>query len=189
MPNVSLSVPHFKQEFHYSCIPACARMVLAYFGSQHTEVELRTLMRTDPNGTPVRRLTDLTSLGFDVAFATTDIGGLVTYLASGVPPIALLATAELPYWSLACDHVAVVVGVDDTWVYLNDPYFDTAPQRVSHADFLRAWRGTFARWPSSDPVHDGISAANGFAQPCRLFATSAKNLRATCPLPQAKPYG
>src|SRR5262245_59936511 len=117
MPSVSLTVPHCKQEYHYSCIPACARMVLAFFGRQHTEAELRALLRTDPNGTPVRRLTELRHLGFDVAFVTKDIAGLAASLTSGVPPIALLTTGSLPYWSLSCDHVAVVVGVDDSWVY------------------------------------------------------------------------
>ena len=43
MPSASLNVPHCKQEFHYSCVPACARMVLAFFGSHHTEAELRVL--------------------------------------------------------------------------------------------------------------------------------------------------
>jgi len=41
MPNASLNVPHFKREFHYSCIPACARMVLAFFGQQYTEADWR----------------------------------------------------------------------------------------------------------------------------------------------------
>jgi hypothetical protein len=63
-------------------------MVLAFFGRQHTVAELRTLMRTDPNGTPVRRMTELTHLGFDVRFVTTDISGLATYLTSGLPPVA-----------------------------------------------------------------------------------------------------
>ncbi len=114
MPSASRNVPHFKQEFHYSCIPACARMVLAFFGKQHTEAELRTLMKTSPNGTPVRRLTWLTHLGFDVDFPTTDLAGLAAYLTSGIPPIALLSTAALAYWPQSCDHVAVVVQVDDT---------------------------------------------------------------------------
>ena len=68
MPSASRNVPHFKQELRYSCIPACARMVLAFFGSQHTEAELRALMKTDPSGTPVRRLTELTHLGFAAFF-------------------------------------------------------------------------------------------------------------------------
>ena len=67
---------------------------------------------------------------------TSDIAGLVTYLTLGWPPIALLSTASLPCWSESCDHAAVVVGVDDSWVYLNDPGFDSAPQQVSHANFL-----------------------------------------------------
>jgi ABC-type bacteriocin/lantibiotic exporter with double-glycine peptidase domain len=139
MPGASLNVPHVKQEFGYSCIPACARMVLAFFGRQHTEAELRTRMRTDPQGTPVRRLTELTHLGFEVSFVTTDIRGLAAYLTSGLPPLALLCTGSLPYWSESCDHVAVVVGVDDSCVYLNDPYFDSAPKQVSHSNFLAAW--------------------------------------------------
>jgi ABC-type bacteriocin/lantibiotic exporter with double-glycine peptidase domain len=114
-------------------------MVLAFFGRQHTEAELRTLLRTDPGGTPVRNLTEVTQLGFDVVFVTTDIAGLTAFLTAGLPPIALLSTASLPYWSQACDHVAVVVGVDDSWVYLNDPYFDSAPQQVSLSEFLLAW--------------------------------------------------
>jgi ABC-type bacteriocin/lantibiotic exporter with double-glycine peptidase domain len=113
-------------------------MVLAFFGSHHTEGELRALMRTDPNGTPVRRLAELTHLGFDVDFVTTDVG-LANYLTLGLPPIALLETAALPYWAQSCNHVAVVVGVDDSWVYLNDPSCDSAPQQVSHSDFLLAW--------------------------------------------------
>ena len=139
MPSASLNVPHFEQEFRYSCIPACARMVLDFFGHQHTEAELRTLMKTDENGTSARRLMELTRLGFDVTFATTDLAGLVSYLTSGVPPIALLLTGSLPYWSESCDHVAVVVGIDDPWVYLNDSCFGSAPQQVSHSDFLLAW--------------------------------------------------
>jgi ABC-type bacteriocin/lantibiotic exporter with double-glycine peptidase domain len=114
-------------------------MVLAFFGRQHTEAALGTLMRTGPNGTPVRHLTELTHLGFDVDFVVTEVAGLAAYLTSGLAPIALLNSARLPYWSESCDHVAVVVGADDSWVYLNDPYFDSAPQRVSHSDFLLAW--------------------------------------------------
>jgi ABC-type bacteriocin/lantibiotic exporter with double-glycine peptidase domain len=45
----------------------------------------------------------------------------------------------LSYRSESCYHVAVVVGVDDSWVYLNDPTFDSTPQQVSPSDFLRVW--------------------------------------------------
>ncbi len=139
MPDASLSVPNFKQEFQYSCFAAAARMVLAFFGRQHTEAELRAAMNTASGGTRARDLFGLAKLGFEVKFITTDLAGLVAFLTSGQPPIALVATDSLPYWQETCNHVAVVVGVDDSHVHLNDPYFDAAPQRVSHADFLQAW--------------------------------------------------
>ena len=36
-----MNVPHFQQELDYSCLPACVRMVLAYYGDQRPEPELR----------------------------------------------------------------------------------------------------------------------------------------------------
>ena len=139
MPDASLNVPHFKQEFEYPCFAAAARMVLAFFGRQHTEAELRAAMNTNSGGTRARDFLGLATVGVEVSFVTADLTGLVAFLTSGQPPIALLDTTSLPYWQKICNHVAVVVGVDDSWVYLNDPYFDTAPQRVSHADFLLSW--------------------------------------------------
>lgn len=139
MSGVSLNTPHYKQEFPYSCFAAAARMVFAFFGRQHTEAELRAAMNTGSGGTVARDFMNLAKLGFEVNFATSDLAGLVAFLTAGQPVIALLDTTWLPYWQEVCNHVAVVVGVDDAWVYLNDPYFDFAPHQVSHADFLRAW--------------------------------------------------
>jgi hypothetical protein len=51
MPSSWLSVPHFQQEHEYSCVAACARMVLAHFGDIRTESELRSLLDTQPTGT------------------------------------------------------------------------------------------------------------------------------------------
>ena len=139
MPSALQKVPHFKQEFRYSCFAAVARMVLAFFGHPYTEAELRAAMNTDSGGTRARDFLGLAKLGFEVQFVTTDLAGLVAFLSSGQPPIALLDTTSLPYWQEICNHVTVVLGVDDSWVYLNDPYFDSAPQQVSHSDFLLAW--------------------------------------------------
>ena len=33
MPNVYIKKPHYKQELDSSCIPACLRMVLEFFGT------------------------------------------------------------------------------------------------------------------------------------------------------------
>jgi len=52
MPSDWLSVPHHKQSRDGQCLPACARMVLAYLGQDLDEARLARLLRTRPFGTP-----------------------------------------------------------------------------------------------------------------------------------------
>src|SRR5437870_836565 len=66
MPSGWLNVPHSKQEFHYSCVPACLRMVFAHFGRNHTEDDLRRLLGTGPQGTRAGNLLAAGGLGFEV---------------------------------------------------------------------------------------------------------------------------
>ena len=51
MPSSWLNVPHFQQELEYSCVPACARMVLAFYGDIRTEAELRVSAKGQPTFT------------------------------------------------------------------------------------------------------------------------------------------
>lgn len=139
MPNTWLSVPHFKQEFNYSCMAACARMVLAYHGRELAESELRELLGTQSHGTPPRSITSIASLGLHVHLALSNLTQLRDALAAGLPPIVFLDTGSLGYWPTDCAHVAVEVGIDDSSVYLNDPFFDAAPQQSSLRGFLQAW--------------------------------------------------
>src|SRR5262245_57697638 len=67
----------------HSCVPACVRMVLAYYGRNCTEEELRQLLGTGPHGTPARNLFLLGSLGFDVQVETSNLTQLGTALAAG----------------------------------------------------------------------------------------------------------
>lgn len=52
MPSSLLNVPHFQQEHEYSCVAACARMVLAYFGDVRDEADLRSLLGTRARQAP-----------------------------------------------------------------------------------------------------------------------------------------
>ena len=139
MSVVSLSVPHYKQEFPSSCVAACVRMVLAQYGQLRTEEEDRQHLGTGPHGTRARALSLVGSLGFDVQVETSTLVQLAEALAAGVPPIVFLETSFLDYWKTRCDHVAVLVGLNLTTVSLNDPYFDSAPQQTSLTDFQSAW--------------------------------------------------
>src|SRR5262245_50637719 len=122
MPTGSLNVPHYKQEFPYSCVAACVRMVLEHHGLTQSEADLRQLLDTRPKGTRVRNLLRLTGLGVDIQLGPANLSQLEDSLALRQPPIAFVDTGPLDYWETDCAHV--VVGIDDTAVWLNDPYFD-----------------------------------------------------------------
>ncbi len=92
-PIASLNVPHFKQEFPFSCLAACARMILAFYGVLHTEEEIRRQLGTGPHGTPARSLFLLQSLGFEVRIEESKLKELEDSLAAGIPP---LSTGFLP---------------------------------------------------------------------------------------------
>ncbi len=50
-----------------------------------------------------------------------------------------LQTDELPYWNDDTLHAVLVIGLDDTDIYLNDPAFPNGPVQVSRGDFDLAW--------------------------------------------------
>jgi ABC-type bacteriocin/lantibiotic exporter with double-glycine peptidase domain len=117
-------------------------MVLASHGRPCSEADLRQLLGTGPGGTPARNVLRVVSLGFDVQLAPSNLALLAASLAAGTAPIVFIETAPLDYWQVDCAHLAVLVGLEDATVLLNDPYFDTAPQRTSLTSFLQAWAAT-----------------------------------------------
>src|ERR1051325_5891287 len=142
MPSSWLNVPHFQQELDYSCVAACARMVLAHYGDLRAEAELRTLLDTQPTGTRAGNVMRLSSPDFEVYLSPSNLLELQQVLAANQPPIVFLQTGTLEYWSMDIFHTAVLVGIDATTVALNDPYFATAPQTTSLQSFEKAWAQT-----------------------------------------------
>jgi ABC-type bacteriocin/lantibiotic exporter with double-glycine peptidase domain len=138
-PIASLNVPHFRQEQAASCTAACVRMVLAYYGQSHSEDELRQLLRTGARGTPARNVAYVSSLGLEVEVKFSNVAELGAALLMGTPPIVYVDSGPLEYWSVDCSHVAVLVGMELGAVLLNDPGFDSAPQKATLDNFLQAW--------------------------------------------------
>ena len=139
MPNALLSVPHFEQSRDGACLPACARMVLAYWGQSVTESRLARILNTKTFGTPISNTTRLIRLGFVVEHYSLELDQLYAYLSTGIPVIARVWTGLLTYWTVPTSHVVVVVGIDDANVYVNDPSFAVHPQCVALNSFLAAW--------------------------------------------------
>jgi ABC-type bacteriocin/lantibiotic exporter with double-glycine peptidase domain len=137
-----LSVPHFQQELDYSCVAACVRMVLAYYGDIRSESDLRLLLDTQPTGTRAGNIMRISSSAFEVYVRPSNLAELQQALADNQPAIVFLRTGSLEYWSMDIFHTAVLVGLDNTTVSLNDPYFAAAPQTSSSQSFEKAWAET-----------------------------------------------
>lgn len=139
MPNALLSVPHFKQTKDGMCLPACVRMVLAYLGQTVTETAIAKHLQTKSFGTPISNVKRLEQWQYQVKFGSLAFEQLQFELEAKRPVIVRFWTVMLDYWQTDTSHVAVVVGVDDHQVYLNDPAFKQYPIAVSYDGFLAAW--------------------------------------------------
>jgi ABC-type bacteriocin/lantibiotic exporter with double-glycine peptidase domain len=139
MPSVLLPVPHFEQSSDGNCLPACIQMVLAFLGDEQTEATLARQLGTKTYGTPVRNAERLRDKGYQVTVGSLTRVELEVYLSNALPVITRVWTAMLDYWDVVTSHVLVVVGYDESVVYLNDPAFVSAPQPVAWDAFLAAW--------------------------------------------------
>ena len=73
MPNGWLNVPHFRQEFNYSCVAACVRMVMAHYGRNESEDNVRQPLGTTSRGTRAANVTNVAQLGFNVRFGASNL--------------------------------------------------------------------------------------------------------------------
>lgn len=141
MPAILLPVEHFSQSDDGYCLPACAQMVLQYYGRRLSEQYFVDLFQaTAPAGAIFSYGMRLERLGYRVTFGSLTEAELRSTLNRGIPLICRLWTVMLDHWmGEETPHVAVVVGYDERYVYLNDPAFPTAPQPVLWDGFLAAW--------------------------------------------------
>lgn len=135
-----MNVPHFQQELDYSCLPACVRMVLAFYGSDHSESELRGLLKTRQGGTsPANVLMRLPALGFNVELPDASLVYLHEQTHATRPCIVHVWTGALPYWKYESIHCLVMTEVTEANVLCHDPDLDSGPISILIEDFMRAW--------------------------------------------------
>lgn len=139
MPSFSLNAPLLAQRNHADCLPICVEMVLAYYGKQVDSDWLRQVLEATPIGTPGFKVLNPAAHNFHVTYApATDERVLLQSLADGTPPIALVQTNNLSYWTIETAHAVVVTGMDDESVFINDPAFPVR-QIVARNEFMLAW--------------------------------------------------
>jgi predicted double-glycine peptidase len=157
-----------RQITDYSCGASALRAVLSYWGRDVDEAQLMALLRTNSDiGTnPEDIASGARSLGFDaevIKNLTLDQVEQVT--ADGVPVIALaqvwLSEGEPDrqledIWDNG--HYIVVLGVDDDYVYFQDPFIQMSKAFVPRQTFEDHWHQVMGGDLERNPklVHLGI---------------------------------
>ncbi len=140
MASIHLSVPHIQQQWPGECLAACAEMILTHLAILVPYERLIELLQVKSGyGTPAANIHYLGKLKLEVIYQQGTFDELHNHLRQGRPCIAFVKTGELSYWPEAVDHAVVVVGLDDRYIYLNDPAFATAPIQVGRDEFDLAW--------------------------------------------------
>jgi len=139
MEPVILTVAHVPQESEGQCVAACASMCLAHIGLPTAYETVMNVLRTQSFGTPSFNVRNLEKLGVTVIYKQGSFDELYEHLSNERPCIAFVKTGNLPYWDDNLAHAVVVSGLDDDYVYLNDPVLPYAPAQVARGDFDLAW--------------------------------------------------
>ncbi len=141
MPAIHLSIPHIQQQQPGECLAACAQMILTHLSLQVAYERLLKLLQVRSGyGTPASNIRYLETLDLEVRYQSLGtFEDLYDNLSQGQPCIAFIKAGELPYWEENVNHAVVVVGLDDQFIYFNDPAFPTAPVQIERQEFDLAW--------------------------------------------------
>lgn len=135
-----ISLPHLAQTADGYCLPACARMILASLGMEHTEAEIASVLGTLDYGTPSFAVTRLESLGVAVNYREWTVQELLTELDAGHPVILFVRTGFLDHWTIDVAHAAIVVSAFmNGRFWIHDPALVSGPTSVSWDGVLAAW--------------------------------------------------
>ncbi len=138
-----MNAPHHQQELDYSCLPACVRMVLAFYGSHHTERKLRQLFKTRHGGTsPANVLLHLPTLGFTANFPEASLSYLKAQIQTERPCIVHVWTPPLPHWNTEAIHALVISDITQEQIHAHDPILESGPTTITLSAFLHAWAAT-----------------------------------------------
>lgn len=129
-----------RQEQPHTCLPACVRIVLDYWGHPHREDELAQAFHSVPIwGTlPGDVIAGLELLGYrGLWFENAGLERLLALLEQGWPVIVFLRAADLPHGRAGL-HAVVVAALERGSVHCVDPALG-AETHLPLDEFLHAW--------------------------------------------------
>lgn len=137
-----LNVPIVGQLNHGECLAACASMVCTYLQIAINYNQLLRVLDIETGvGTPFSKIRNLEKRGISVIYEEYGtIEELYNLLSAGWPTIVSVETSELFHWrKLRSQHVVVVSGMDEQYIYINDPAFPSSILKIPIGDFDLAW--------------------------------------------------
>lgn len=142
---ISLNVKPFQETLHADmCGPASLKIVTDYYGVNKSEKELAELCNLVPGlGVDDKSIANAAEkLGFKVEIKNeASFEDLENWLKKGVPVIVDWFTRGRQDYDdseVADGHYSVVIGLDDEYIYLQDP--ETGGERkIDREDFMKVW--------------------------------------------------
>ncbi|MDD1742807.1 MAG: C39 family peptidase [Methanotrichaceae archaeon] len=157
-----------RQSTEYSCGAAALQAVLRYWGKDLDETELMMLLKTSPeSGTYPQDIVRVASdLGFQAEYKENlTLEEVKKSIDEGVPVIVLGQawrsredSKKAPEDEWADGHYLVLLGMDDNYVYLEDPYVKRGKMYATRKRFEKQWHNIRALTPSdtTKQMHLGI---------------------------------
>jgi len=108
-----------RQEKHYSCLPACLKMIFEYYGIRETELALRVKCKSKVSGThPLNAVECCRYYGLESYIDLINIEGLKNLLEIGIFPIVNIFKFEKDIWYV---HSVIVHKIEDKQIEIFDP--------------------------------------------------------------------
>lgn len=136
-----IKVPYRKQEFWFSCLPACIRMLLEFYGIAMDEKVLRKSFKTTTEGGTSWPdvVNGLREMGIELAYLKNqDLDKLKDLIDQNIPAVVSVDTRKLGDFAHR-QHTVVVIGINDDYVTVHDP--EKGPDtQLKISQFIDAWK-------------------------------------------------
>jgi len=143
MKKISIKTKPYKEKMFDSCGPASLKIVLAFYGVEKSEKELMSLCKVKPHsgmGTSAKNIKNAAEkLGFKAKIKeNSSFKDIEFWLKKNVPVIVDWFTRGDDNCEIADGHYSVVEGLDDKFIYLQDPEIGKI-RKIKKNDFLKVW--------------------------------------------------
>lgn len=142
---ILLNVKPFQETLYHSyCGPATLKILLRYYGIEKSEKEIADMAGWDKDlgidDQGIKKVAE--KLGFKVKIKNhSSFKGIEKWLEKGIPVIVNWFTRgrnDYPESETADGHYSVVMGLDDDFIYLQDPEVGRM-RKIKRYDFMRVW--------------------------------------------------